>query len=429
VKKDFFQILQIFFGLLTLGCGVESLAGFEQQGALSLSTKKYNLAPSTKYSNSQTGFELSEKVVWELSKKWQFNADGKVIYDSQEKMAENRSSLVGRSLSLDWSHKSWLIRTGTQIQTQSFTDGLNPFDVIHAKYSRDPTSTQSFGSDGVSLQFDNGSLIGTLFYVPLQRVNLLPSPSSLWWPREKNLPIDSEFVNEAKIPSDVEYVISGGEEIDRARRNSYMFRAQWLNSDFEMAVQYYEGLAHDPKLFFSATSTNFVLDSPVELIPFYYRHRVVSAGLVLPIKDWTFKWAANQSQPLGNDSRLPEAESQTVFAIEKNQEFKFGLVTWILENSRQYRKAQNQISFLRSIYENAWILGLRIPLYDRHQFFIGGIYDSVGPSSIYRINYKIKITDQMSLELESQQLDGSEGTMLNLYKNHDHHMLKLNWLW
>lgn len=372
-------------------------------------------------------------MIENLSLQWgnsfSFTAEAALIHDIDAKSSQNRQQFLPKNFFFQYQKGSYTLKFGTQLATISVTDFLNPFDVIHAKDFKNPTNPESMGSDGFSISRDSGEFIGSVLYIPLQRVGVLPAETSPWWPREKRLPIENSFVQEAALPASLEYQITGGEELQRARSNNWMIRGQWIFPRFESALQFYEGLAQDPHVFVTANSTNFILDSPVILTPFYYKHQVTSLSFNFLLESWNIKIAGNRSQALGSDSRLPEAESSAVFAIEKNQEFKFGMLTWVFENTRQFRKSQNQISFLRSVFENAWILGSRIPIYDNHQVLIGLVYDSVGRSNLIRANYKYRVSDHWSVESEAQALQGPQETLLGLYEKYDQVSAKLSYIW
>jgi hypothetical protein len=406
----------------------EAHAEWKSSGSVALFYQKYAFQETPIYSNQAGGAELELMTDWKASKSWRWRSDLELQTDQLTKDSEEKTQFNPKHFYLE--HKSWrgvILRAGYQTIVPDGPDILNPADVIHSKNWKDPTSPRHLGSAGLSLSQEVDEWQWEIFVIPKQTKPILPGEQSAWWPREKRLPIESEFISEARIPADIEYKIDDEVEIDRALSNNVTVRFQRKSEAFEGQLVFYEGLSQDPHLFFNASSTNFVLDSPVKLIPFYFRHQVIAATFVLPFSSWSLKGGGNWIKPKGTDARLPGEESTNVIGIEKNFETRKGMVTILVQHEGQKRQAKDQISFLRSIYENAWSLGLRIPWGEDWQIIAGGIYDSVGKSSVAKLAITRRLTDSLSLTVDGQWLSGPEETMLGLYDKYDNSSLDLTY--
>jgi hypothetical protein len=175
--------------------------------------------------------------------------------------------------------------------------------------------------------------------------------------------------------------------------------------------------------------SNLIVDSPLEIRPFYYRHRVWAASWILPFEVVSFKGAANWMIPVGKDVRRPEEEGLIVAALEKNVEFDVGMVSFLIEYAQSLHHQRTEVSFLRSPFERSWIAGLRLPLYESHEVLSGLIYDSVGKSSIAQLGYKYRLTEEISLELQGRFLNGDGSTLIGLYREYDKYTARLTYAW
>jgi len=404
-------------------------AEWKSSGSTQVFYQQYGFPSSAKFANQVVGLDLNLKTDWKANKQWRLRTDLELLSDQASKDSEERTQFNPKSFFIENKSTPVVLRFGFQTVVPDGPDILNPADVIHSKNWKDPTTTQNLGSAGLSLSQELDVWQWEIFYIPQQTKPILPGEQSPWWPREKRLPLESEFVTEAKIPSDIDYKIADAVEINDALKNNYAVRLQRKSEAFESQLVYYQGLSQDPHLFFNASSTNFVLDSPVLLIPFYYRHQVVAGTFVLPLKSWSLKGGANWIKPLGTDARLPGEESTAVIGVEKNIETRKGILTVLIQHESQKRQAQDQISFLRSIFENAWSLGLRVPWGEDTQLIGGVIYDTVGKSSVSKLSITRRLTDSFSINVDGQWLEGPDDTLVGLYTKYDRYGLGLTYFW
>jgi hypothetical protein len=406
-----------------------ALAEWMSSGSAQLFYQKYGVTEAKNFSNQTGGLDLNLKNDWKSKKLWRFRSDLELVTDQFSKDSEEGARFNPKNFLLENRSTPVTVKLGFQTLIPEGPDILNPADVIQSKDWKDPTSPRPLGSAGLSLSQEWNEWQWEALYIPRQTEPRLPGEQSLWWPREKRLPIESEFINEARIPADLDYKITDPVEINQALQNNIALRLQRKSEAFEAQLVYYQGLSQDPHLFFNASSTNFVLESPVTLIPFYYRHQVVAGTFVLPINTWSLKGGANWIKPIGSDERLPGEESTSVLGVEKNIETRKGIVTILLQHEEQKRQAQDQISFLRSLFENAWSLGLRIPWGEDTQFLGGVIYDTVGKSSVCKLSITRRFTDAFSVNLDGQWLEGPDETLVGLYTKYDRYGLGFTYYW
>lgn len=404
-------------------------AQIRNQGELAVYFQSLTATNNGKNTPQFGGIDFSPQLDAKLPIDWRFKFDSHFDADFLAKENQDQFQSNFKNIFIEKTNKNLKVRLGYQIVTPSGPDILNPADLIHAKNWKNPTAPKTLGSAGVAISQEIDAWSWEIFYIPKQQAARLPGEKSIWWPREKRLPIESEFISEARIPADLDYRIADPVETDSALSNNFALKLQGISEAFEGNILLYEGLSQEPKLFFAGTSTNFVLDSPVTLIPFYFRHRAYAMNFVLPFSTWSIKGGANWMKPMGSDFRTPGEESTAVLGAEKNLETKWGLVSLLIQHERQQRQARDQISFLRSLFENAWTIGARIPMGENHVFSVGGSFDTIGKSSVLKSNYRYRITDNLSTELDAQLLQGPEDTLIGLYSKYDQYSFRMNINW
>jgi hypothetical protein len=418
------------------GCHLSlAWADWEAQGNVRIFNSQSLHLHSTEFSTKSSGLEFNPQLQGKWGSSGRLKVNGRVSVDGAAKDSSERLRIQERNFFLQASKKSFSARLGIQDLTMPGPDILNPMDVIHPKDFKNPLAPVELGSLGLSAGQNFESWNYSVLYIPLQTPPRLPGEKSIWWPRKKRLPLDYEFVDEARIPENVEYRIQGPIEVDRARKDNFAILSSYIGLDFETHFLIYEGLSLDPQLLFNASSTNFVLESPIELIPFYYRHRVIANSWVIPMGNWSFKASGSLKSPLkskmyvaGRTNPIVEgSESTGVIGVEKNIDSKGGFLTIILQKTWEKRESSNQISFLRSVFENAWNFAIRYPLNEQNQILAGLVYDSVGKSSITQLSYTFRISDQWSLDAHLQFLEGKDTTMVGLYRNYDQGALKMTY--
>lgn len=423
--------------LLISVIGLSASANWKQSGSLEIYYRKLGISSTPEVSSESAGFDGNLKFDWSTrSKQFRFKSDldfrtDYLSKDSVEQFQGNPSQfyLETKTGSVKW-------RAGYQTIIPEGPDLLNPADVIHSKNWIDPTNPEHLSSLGLSLSQEVDEWQWEAFFIPRQTEPVLPGDRSPWWPRNKRLPIESENA-QFLVHQDTKYKILDPVDPNQALKNNFALRAGRKSESFEFQTVYYEGLSQDPNLLIASTLTlvqsdPFLivqLDSPAELYPFYFKQRVAAGTFMIPRGSWAIRGGANWIKALGDDARLPGERSTSVLGIEKSFDTRKGMITTILQYQAQKRQNTDQISFMRSIFENAWSLGFRIPWGEETQFLGGVIYDTIGKSSVYRLNASRRLTDSLSFGLEGTLLQGPEETMLGLYDKYDRYGLSFTYHW
>ncbi len=422
----------LFLSLLFFILPVSAKEGarWHSSGSFQAYYKQYSFNATDEAGNSAGGINGQWKADWKGLNHWRFKSDLDFQTDGiskapSEKVRGNPRSFYIENKILE-NKGDLTLRAGYQTIVPEGPDFLNPADVIHSKDWKDPTNTKTLGSAGISLSHEGVDWQWEAFFIPQQTTPKLPGDRSPWWPRGKRIPIESDDT-EFQVPGDIKYQITDGEEINKPFSNNYALRIQRKGQAFEGQAVFYEGLSQDPNVLIDSSGTLVALapkliltmNSPVKLKPLYYRHQVLAGTFVWPFESWALKGGANQVKPMGDDPRLPGEVTTGVLGVEKNIETSKGMLTLILQHEVQRRQAKNQISFLKSIYENAWTFGFRIPWGEETQFIGGAVYDTVGKSSLCRLGASRRLNDSFSVELDAQLLQGPEETLLGLYDSYD----------
>ncbi len=364
-----------------------------------------------------------------------FKSDTWMRSDFFARDARENFQFIPKNFYLQHKTKSLTTKVGFQTLQLDGPDLMNPADVIHGKNWVDPTSPVSMSSAGLSFSQEKSDWNWEVFYVPRQTPAVLPGAHSPWLPRKNRLPIESEDT-EIRIPDNVEYQYLGAKTLNHALNHNITMKLQKKTDSFEGQFVYYNGLSHSPYLLTRVTGTLLSVNpdiiavtSPVKLIPLYYRHHAVAGTFNIPMGSWAIHGGMNWLKPQGSDERIPDETTLGVIGIEKSFETDLGMITGIVDYVRQKRQDADQISFLRSIMEEAVTGGVRIPLGEETQIFAGGLYDLVGKSSLYKASVSHRMTSSLSVEAQGQMLQGPSKTLIGLYQNYDSYQLKLIWSW
>jgi hypothetical protein len=419
---------------LTLLLSSPAFASWKTGGSLESYFKQYSFSAGENYPNQSGGLNAELKADWKRNRQWKFKSDLELRSDLASKDASEKFQFNPESFYLENKTTPVSVRAGYQTVVPDGPDILNPADVIHSRNWTDPTAPKNLSSLGLSLSQEIEEWQWELFYIPTQTKPVLPGEHSPWWPREKRLPIESENT-EIQIPKDIRYEISDSLELDQALKNNVAFRIQRKSESFEAQAVYFEGLSQDPYLLLDAPATLIEaepkqilrVDSPVKLKPLYFRRQVAAGTFLLPVKSWVVKGGANWNHPMGSDTRIPGDSSTYVLGLERNIETRKGIMTFILQHEEQKKLDKQQISFMRSLFENAWSLGFRIPWGEETQFMVGVVYDTIGKQTIYRLSGDRRLSDSWTLGIQETVLEGPPESLLGLYDQYDNFGLNLSY--
>lgn len=370
-----------------------------------------------------------------LNSQWRFRGELWMRSDFFARDARENFQYVPRSLYLQQKTKALTFRAGFQTMQVDGPDLINPADIVHSKNWVDPTNPVAQSSAGLSMSQEKGDWSWEVLYVPRQTPPRLPGEHSPWLPRKNRLPIESEDT-EIRIPENVAYQYLGAKTLNHALNHNATLKLQRKTDSLETQFLYYNGLSHSPYLLTRVSGTLLSINpqiisvtSPVKLVPLYYRQHAVAGTFNLPLGSWAIHGGINWQKPQGKDDRLPDETTLMVVGVEKSFETSLGMMTGVLDYVRQKRQDENQISFLRSIMEEAVAGGVRIPLGEETQIFAGGLYDLVGHSSVLKASLQHRLSSSLSLAVDGQSLQGLSKTLIGLYGQYDSYQLRLQWSW
>lgn len=397
------------------------------------------MIPSTTIAPAQkaglvTDFKLENK----FSQNWRIRSDIFIRTDFIARDSVETFQWNPKNLYLQKKLNSFTFRFGYQTLSIDGPDVVNPADVVHSKNWIDPTSPITYSSAGISASQEINQWNWEIFYVPYQTKPVLPGEHSPWLPREKRLPIESENL-EIRIPDNAEYKYLSATELNDSLKNNVTFKLQNKSERLETQFIYYNGLSQVPYLLTQIDNATLIsfspkqiiqIDSPVALRPLYYRQQVYAGTFILPFSSWAIRGGVNWTNPTHqSDIRVPSETTTGVLGVEKNVETGLGIITGIAQYIRQKRLDNSQISFLRSIFEEAISAGLRIPVGEETSFLLGGLYDFKGRSSLYRLGGTHRLSNSWSVEGSAQFLQGPEETLVGLYQKYDSYQLKALYFW
>lgn len=423
-------------GLFLLLFPCAAWAEWKMGGSAGPYINAFQFSTTNNVPTQKAGVQLDLKLDKKFDSNWRFRSDTWVRTDFNSPDAVERFQWNPKNLYLQRKSGGFTFRVGFQTLAVDGPDMVNPADIVHSKNWVDPSSPVTLGSAGISISQEVSNWNWELFYVPSQTRPVLPGEHSPWLPRENRLPIES-VDTELRIPNDVSYQYLSPTELDDATKHNVTAKVQHKSESFEFQVIYYNGLSQSPFLLTEVNATLIavspkqilLVDSPVKLRPLYYRHEAIAGTFVLPFESWAIRGGFNWLKPKQSDDRVPGETSMAVLGLEKNIETSWGMITGIVEHVRQKRQDESQISFLRSVMEEAWTLGLRIPWGDETTFLIGGIYDQVGRSSVYRGAVTHRLSNSWSIEAGAQYLHGPTDTLLGIYHRYDSYQLKALYSW
>ncbi len=393
--------------------------------------------PTTTVATSQKSGLMTElRLDNKLNSHWRAKAEFFVRTDFIAKDSVETFQWNPKNLYIQRKFNSVFIKAGFQTMAVDGPDIVNPADLVHSKNWVDPTSPVTYSSPGISMSQEIDKWSWEVFYIPVQTKPVLPGEHSPWLPRKNRLPIES-YDTEFRIPDNVRYQYLGDKEIQHALRNNVAVKLQRKSENLETQLLYYNGLSQSPYLLTQVNASLIsvdpkqvlLVDSPVRLIPLYYRHQAIAGTFTLPLpRGFAIKGGMNWLKPM-NDRRVPDETTTVVGSLEKNLETSIGMMTFIGEYIRQKRQVETQINFLRSFFEEAISIGARIPWGEETTFLAGGIFDQRGNSSVTKYSVNRRLTNSWSLEGSTQFLRGPKSTLIGLYNRYDSYRVAAVYAW
>jgi hypothetical protein len=420
--------------LLLLFCSAAN-AEWKFSGSAGPYLNQLGIQSSTVTQSQKSGIYSELKLENKINSNWRFRSDFIFRTDFVARDSIEFFQWIPKNFYLQKKQGSLIFKAGFQTLAVDGPDVVNPADIIHARNWIDPTSPLTMSSAGISVAQELNEWNWELFYVPRQTPAVLPGEHSPWLPRQNRLPIESEDL-EIRIPDNVRYQYLSAKELNNALDNNVTLKVQRKSERLEVQALYYNGLSQSPFLTTQVTGTLIsvnpdviLVESPVRLKPLYYRHQALAGTFVIPFESWAIRGGINWLKPQGSDDRVPKETTLMVAGFEKSIETPIGLITGIADYVRQERQDANQISFLRSVFEEAVTFGGRIPWGEETTFFAGGLYDLVGSSSMYKISASHRLSNSWSVEGAGQFLQGPSETLVGLYDRYDSYQIKTMFYW
>ncbi|MFP5386322.1 MAG: hypothetical protein ACLGHN_09610 [Bacteriovoracia bacterium] len=426
--------MNAFIPCLVMMTTTTALADWSFSGQAGPYINDLGVPSSTVTQSQKVGTVLDLKLNYKFDSPWRFKSDLLIRTDFVARDPEESFQFMPQNFYLQRKMGSFLFKAGYQTIALDGPDIVNPADIVNPKNWIDPTSPITMGSPGLSLSQEVDDWNWEVFYVPRQTTPILPGEHSPWLPRKNRLPIESENTT-ILIPDNVEYDYMNAKELNNALNHNVTLKVQKKSENLETQLLYYNGLNMSPFLktqvqgtLLSLNPDVILVDSPVKLQPLHYRQQAVAGTFLVPFESWAIRGGFNWLKPDSGDD-LPKETTMMVFGFEKSFETSFGLVTGIVDYIRQERQDENQISFLRSFFEEAVSAGVRVPYGEETSFLAGGMYDLVGSSSLLKFSAQHRLTNSWSMEAGAQFLQGPDDTLIGIYNRHDSYSLKLMFSW
>lgn len=421
--------------LLLCFCSVAAASEWKFSGSAGPYLNQLSIDSSTMTQSQKAGIYSELKLENKFQNNWRLKSDFLIRTDFVARDSVEFFQWIPKNLYLQKKSGSLIYKAGFQSFVVDGPDVVNPADVVHGKNWIDPTSTLTMSSAGLSVAQEIDEWNWELLYIPRQTPAVLPGEHSPWLPRENRLPIESEDL-EIRIPDNVRYQYLAATELNNALDNNVAFKVQRKSEALEVQALYYNGLSQSPFVTTQVSGTLIsvnpdviLVTSPVRLKPLYYRHQALAGTFVLPFESWAIRGGINWLKPEGSDDRVPKETTLIVAGFEKSVETPIGLITGIADYVRQERQDADQISFLRSVFEEAITGGLRIPFGEETTIFAGGLYDLVGFSSMYKLSASHRLSNSWSIEGSGQFLQGPSETLVGLYDRYDSYSIRTMYYW
>lgn len=408
-------------------------ADFEVDGKLQPFAGTYLSSQPEDVTSHHVGIETELETQYRFSPfRFQFEVWSK--YDATNESEKDTFQAELDELSLEWRDGGRKIKIGWSIRSWEGTDLINPMDVIHSKNFNDPLDSRNRSAPGLFYNDAVGDFAWDLTYLYEQQKTRLPGTNSPWWPRKLYLPIENDQIL-LRLPETLEYRITNGEVIDEALSHNVAARVQYHGSQFDISLAGFEGSSSPPLLIpvvnvvpiEVSPRTIYQLQSPIQIDPVYYRQRAVAFAVVWTAGSWIFRASGNHVQPLGDDPRLPTWSQLGVLGVEKTFYFKSQMLTLLGQAVASHRPDSGSLSFLSSLYENSYMLGVRWAPSEKLTWLQAVFQEQENFSYFYHIEANWSFKEAWSLILQADFFQGSPESVLGTYSENDQVFLKTSY--
>jgi hypothetical protein len=269
--------------------------------------------------------------------------------------------------------------------------------------------------------------IFTGVYVPENRLSKLPRTSSMWYPRDTKLPLTTDDTK-ATLPLETNYRINTNQAEKKSDlQNNYLIQLKYTLNDLEVDLQMAESVSNVPQItptltgsLVSVNPTEIALQNPIELDILWKKNKNYGTGLV-----YSFSDAGLIAKAFFNLSVTPDNETQqSVFAIEKQ----FQDLVLIYEFSKsQTTQSQNSSTLVstNTLFANAHAVAARYSATERFKIKLAGYLDTTEKSNLWLLAGEYHFTDDIYLEVQKTEINGSGNSLLSYFDKNDSYSLKL----
>ncbi len=326
---------------------------------------------------------------------------------------------------------SAVIRLGYNLVTWTSTDFLNPLDIVHQKDWTDPFKPISRSSPSVMYMQSFGDFSMEWIFIFRATESRFAGAHSPWWPRDLNLPLQTNDV-QFLLPKDPLFEVVGGEELNHALSNNIAanFKYRW---DFaEIQVAGFDGSA-TPLLNVSRIQGTTVAIGPptviqlnqvIQIKPVYFRVQKIAGSLQFEFYKTLFKLAGNHQQAVTQDIRIAGWSQNQALSAEKNFIFKSGILTVIAQHLISKTQDQDTISGTGQIWQSAHLLGMRWARESGSSMMLGLVNEPKSKLNFGYFNWKFKIQDWLDIDSSAQVISTSENPLMQAFRDHDNFSLQ-----
>jgi hypothetical protein len=325
----------------------------------------------------------------------------------------------------DWTLGDFELKTGINQIAWGVTDVFNPLDVASARRYTDLLSSDKRGVPSVDLSWEKGAYRIEALYVPVQEKSILPGAKSRWLPRGITYSREAESARLILAPN-FEYDYADDRELDDALKNNFGFRIDRHGSGIDLQAIFFQGSSTAPAIYptkvsgtpISVFPTEIILADHVTLQPTYYIRQTAGVGAVITLESAIIRLAIANSSRVSTLSTLPGWSESAVAGMEKNFAVGESTLTALLQATAAHHEdqADNSVTSLDRIFDQSWLLGLRLATSNPWSFSAAGLYDSYFQGGYIQARAERKISDVFSASIQGDWLDGSEGTPLGTYR-------------
>lgn len=326
----------------------------------------------------------------------------------------------------DYEAGDWKLKVGINRFAWGVTDDADPLDVVSARRYIDLLSSQKRGTPSFGWTWEKENWRLEAVYVPIQFESILPGEKSRWLPRDMTYNRQAGF-DKIFLADRFSYGYMERREVDEALKNNFGFRGDYRGRWYDVTVVFFQGAPTAPAIFtpiiegtsVGTSAGNVVMANHVTLQPVYYLRRTVGAGVVVPMDDWIVRLAYANSERLSGLQGLPGWAQRAVFGIETSFAVPFGSILRVRAQAsfaRHEEQADNLITSLDRIFDQAWILGLDLMSASDWVFSVTGLYDAARSGGYARLKIERKVAGGLTASLTGDWFDGLSGTLLGTYR-------------